>query len=88
MGVRYTKAGVGGAAMKFVLYGRYDQTTYMITSMVTDIEGCDFDYLELDCDPVLIAFRDGREIARTSDMDWVEDWVNGLVFGGDCQGAL
>nr|DAV65859.1 MAG TPA: hypothetical protein [Caudoviricetes sp.] len=67
--------------MKFVLYGRYDPTTYVIAYMATDIKGCDFNYLELDCDPVLIAFGDGREISRTGDMARVEDWVNGLVFG-------
>lgn len=71
--------------MRFVLYGRYDPTTYVIVYMATAIGGCNFDYLELDCDPVLIAFSDGREIARTSDMTLVEDWVNGLVFGGDCE---
>lgn len=69
--------------MRFVLYGRYDPTTYVIVYMATDIKGCDFSCLELDCDPVLIAFRDGREISRTSDMVRVEDWVNGLVFGGE-----
>ena len=67
--------------MKFVLYGRYDPKTYVTAYTATDIGGCDFGYLELDCDPVLIAFRGGREISRTSDMAQVEDWVNGLVFG-------
>lgn len=73
--------------MRFILYGRYDPATYSTVYAVTDIEGCDFDYLELDCNPVLIAFRDGREIKRTSDMVWVEDWVNGLVFGEECDKA-
>jgi hypothetical protein len=68
--------------MRFVLYGRHDPKTYVTTYVATDIEGCDFRYLELDCDPVLIAFNDGREIGRTGDMAWVEDWVNGLAFGG------
>lgn len=67
--------------MKFVLYGQYDPKTYVTAYTATDIEGCDFSYLELDCSPVLIAFRGGREIDRTSDMAQVEDWVNGLVFG-------
>lgn len=67
--------------MRFVLYGRYDPTTCVTAYMATDIEGCDFDHLELDCDPVLIAFSGGREIGRTRDMAGVEDWVKGLVFG-------
>ena len=74
--------------MRFVLYGRYDPTTYLTVYVATDIEGCYFDYLELDCDPVLIAFSGGREIERTSDMVWVEDWINGLVFGGECDEVI
>lgn len=73
--------------MRFVLYGRYDPATYVITYMVTNIMGCYFDYLKLDCDPVLIAFSNGREIGRTRDMARVEDWVNDLIFGEDCEEA-
>lgn len=74
--------------MKFVLYGRYDPKTYVAAYMATDIDGCDFSWLELDCDPVLIAFSGGREIDRTCDMARVEDWVNDLVFGEDCEEAI
>lgn len=67
--------------MKFVLYGRYDPKTCVTAYTASDIGGCDFSYLELDCDPVLIAFSGGREIGRTRDMAGVENWVKGLVFG-------
>lgn len=67
--------------MKFVLYGQYDPSAYVSVYTATDIGGCDFSYLELDCDPVLVAFSGGREIDRTCDMTRVEDWVNDLVFG-------
>lgn len=69
--------------MKFVLYGRYDPKMYVTIHTVSNIEGCGFSYLELDCDPVLIAFSDGREIGRTRDMAGVEDWIKGLVFGDE-----
>lgn len=65
--------------MKFVLYGRYDPRTFVTAYTAADTRGCDFSYLELDCDPVLIAFSGGREIGRTHDV--TDDWVNGLVFG-------
>lgn len=71
--------------MKFVLYGRYDPKTYVTVYMATDIGGCSFEYLELDCDPVLVAFSDGQEIASMGDMALVEDWVNDLVFSEDCE---
>lgn len=72
--------------MRFVLYGRHDPATYVVAYMATNIKGCYFDYLELDCDPVLIAFSNGREISRTRNMTRIEDWVNDLVFGEDCGG--
>ena len=67
--------------MRFVLYGRYDPRTNVAAYMASAIDGCDFGYLELDCDPVLIAFSGGREIGRTCDMTGVKDWVKNLVLG-------
>ena len=69
--------------MRFVLYGRYDPKTCVTAYVASNIGGCSFSYLELDCDPVLIAFSDGQEIDRTRDMAGVEDWVRGLVFGDE-----
>lgn len=69
--------------MRFVLYGRHDPTTYVIARVVSGIGRCWFSHLELDCDPVLIAFRDGRETARTYDMAGADGWVKGLVLGAD-----
>lgn len=86
MGARHKEAGIGGTAMKFVLYGRYDPRTYVAAYVATDIGGCSFSYLELDCDPVLVAFSGGREIGRTHDV--TDDWVNDLVFGASQGGAL
>lgn len=83
MGARYTWADIGGAAMKFVLYGRYDSAICVTAYKASGIWGCDFGYLELDCDPVLIAFRDGREIARTYDVAGAYGWVEHLVSGAD-----
>jgi hypothetical protein len=54
-------------------------TAYLATSS----EGCDFSCLELDCDPVLIAFSNGREIGRTYDVAEADDWVRGLVSEED-----
>lgn len=69
--------------MRFVLYGRYDPAMYVIARTTSDIGGCYFGHLELDCEPVLIAFSNGKEVARTYDVAGAEDWVNGLVFGAD-----
>lgn len=80
MGTGHTEADIGDIGMKFVLYGRYDPKTYVTAYMATDIGGCDFSYLELGCDPVLIAFSGGREIDRTYDVAEADDWVNDLVF--------
>lgn len=66
--------------MIFVLYGRYDPKTYVTAYMASNIGGCNFNYLELDCDPVLIAFCNGREIGRTHDVAGANDWVENLVF--------
>lgn len=70
--------------MKFILYGRYGPKTYVTAYVATNIEGCDFSYLELDCDPVLIAFSNGREIGRTYDVGRADDWVKdqALEAGG------
>lgn len=81
MGAGHTETDIGGIVMKFVLYGRYDSRTYVAAYMATDIGGCGFSYLELDCDPVLIAFSNGREIGRTRDIARAEDWADSLVFG-------
>ena len=67
--------------MIFVLYGRYDPKVWAAARAASDLRGRNFSYSELDCDPVLIAFINGREIARTYDMTGVEDWINGLIFG-------
>ena len=86
MGTGHTEADIGGTVMKFVLYGRYDPRTYVAAYTATDIGGCSFSYLELDCDPVLIAFSGGREIGRTHDV--TDDWVNGVVFGASREDVL
>ena len=65
--------------MKFILYGRYDPKTYVAAYAAVDFNGYDFTYVELDCAPVLIAFHDGREIARTYDMIRADDWVGDLA---------
>lgn len=83
MGAGHTEAGIGGTVMRFVLYGRYDPRTCLAAYRATDIGGCSFSYLELDCDPVLIAFSGGREIGRTHDVAGADDWVDGIVFGMD-----
>lgn len=67
--------------MRFVLYGQYDPTMYVIARVVSGIEGCYFGYLELDCKPVLIAFSNGGEIARTYDVAGAAGWVEHLALG-------
>mgnify|MGYP000870645975 CR=1 FL=1 len=88
MGTGHTEADIGGTVMKFVLYGRYDPRTYVAAYTATDIGGCGFSYLELDCDPVLIAFSGGREVGRTHDVAGADDWVNGIVFGMNQEDAV
>lgn len=72
--------------MKFVLYGQYDPKVCVAAYRASDTGGCDFGYFELDCDPVLIAFRNGREIARTYDVTKIGDWVKNLVSETDSRG--
>ena len=69
--------------MRFVLYGRYDPAMYVIARTTSDIGGCYFCHLELDCEPVLIAFSNGKEIARTHDMARAAGWVRHLILGTD-----
>lgn len=69
--------------MRFVLYGRYDPAMYMIARTTSEIGGCCFGHLELDCEPVLIAFSNGKEIARTYDIVRADSWVKHLILGTD-----
>ena len=68
--------------MRFVLYGRNDPRAYVAAYTAVDFNGYDFTYIELDCAPVLIAFHDGQEIARTYDVANANDWVEGLAASG------
>ena len=54
--------------MKFVLYGRYSPSTYIDATMATKYRGLDLEFIELDCDDVLVAFNSGGEVGRTYDM--------------------
>ena len=65
--------------MKFVLYGLYDPRTYVDAFTATNYRGLDFSFEEIDCDSVLIAFNNGREVDRTYDMDKLSDWVKSLT---------
>mgnify|MGYP000859233636 CR=1 FL=1 len=65
--------------MKFVLYGSYSPITYVDAYTATNYKGFDFSFVELDCESVLIAFYNGREVDRTYDMDGLNDWVAALV---------
>ena len=80
MGGRHAGADIGGTIVKFVLYGRYCPKTCVAVYTAANIKGYDFSFFELDCDPVLIAFSNGREMGRTSDMAGACDWVKGLVL--------
>ena len=65
--------------MRFVLYGPYDPKIYTTASIATRFDYHKLDCVELDCDPVMIAFDSGGEIDRTYDMSRLSDWVDSVT---------
>jgi hypothetical protein len=65
--------------MKFILYGHYSACTYVDAYMATKYRGLDLEFVELDCEDVLVAFDSGGEIGRTYDMTGLRDWVEGVA---------